>query len=460
MFPFRAAPTRAPRQIVFGFALLACVIALLLPRPVSAQVYSLNEGGFTLNLGIKGAVGGVATGNTNFGAGTVRPDGDVHHDVSYGEAFLLPKIDLSYDTGSYGTPYGGVAGVAAMSRGGDPGNFVPESRWDVDLDQLYAGWRSGKLLPSLGDDAVDISAGRQAFQIGDGFLIWDGHFDEHGDAAYWLAPRLAFDMTGIVKVDTKPVSGSVFYLEGDLHQDHAELAGLDLNYTNEKLGSTFGATYFQVFDADDAGSNRHGMNVADVRAWDIPVPFVSDLTLRGEFAYQWGRHNGIDINANGWYVSATYSFADLLPWKPALTYRYSFFSGDNPNDDNSNAFDPLFYDGPGTWGTWFQGEIVGEYLLFNSNEIAHMVQLEVSPTESLTLGFLFFDFSLDKKNYLGTPVSDTHFADEVNLYANWNVTDHIYLGIVGGLAWPGAAAKEVFGDETYQLIEGQMVVTY
>ena len=104
---------------------------------------------------------------------------------------------------------------------------------------------------------------------------------------------------------------------------------------------------------------------------------------------------------------------------------------------------------------------MGEYLLFNSNEIAQMVNLSVNPTVTINAGLLFFDFTLDKNNYFGTPVSDRHFADEIDLYVNWNVTDHVYFAVVGALAFPGAAAKEVFGsNEVYQLIEGQVVVTY
>jgi hypothetical protein len=104
---------------------------------------------------------------------------------------------------------------------------------------------------------------------------------------------------------------------------------------------------------------------------------------------------------------------------------------------------------------------LGEYLLFSSNEIAQMVNLSVNPTDSINTGLLFFDFTLDRNNYFGTPVSDTHFADEIDPYVNWNVTDHIYFAVVGALAFPGAAAKEVFGsDEVYQLIEAQVIVTY
>ena len=448
-------------------------MALLLVQPGLAQVFSLTKNGFTLSAGIKAGLGGVATGNTNFGAGTLRPNGDLQHDVAYGEGYLLPRADLSYDTGNSGTLYGAVAAVAVGTQGGDPANFTFDSPAALNLDQLYGGWKSGKVFSSLADDAIDVSVGSQIYGIGDGFIVWDGTLDEGADAGYWLAPRFAFVNTGIVKVNTKPVSGALFYLKGDPNQDSTELAGGNVEYKNEKFG-TFGGTYFQIFDSNDSGTFiRNGMDVIDGRAWDIPVPYLSNLKLRGEFVHEWGNDHGITIDANGWYVTATYSLADILPWSPSLekklaitvstrTYHYSFFSGDNdPTDRNSNAVDPLFYSGPSGWGTWYQGEIVGEYLLFNSNEIAQMVNLSVNPTDKINGGLMFFDFSLDKNNYFGTPVSDTHFADEIDLYVNYNITDHIYFAVVGALAFPGAAAKEVFGsDEVYQLIESQVIVTY
>jgi len=458
------APTRSFPGSGARVLIAACLLALLLLPLSQAQAgYCLDKDGFKLCLGIKAGLGGVATGNTNFGAGTVRPDGSVDHDVKYGEGYLLPKVDLSYDTGGSGTFYGAVAAVAAGTRGGDPANFTVDSPGAVDLDQAYGGWKSGTLFhSSLGDDAIDISVGEEDFNLGDGFLIWDGHFDANRDAAYWLAPRQAFDMAGVVKINTKPVGGSVFYLKGDPNQDSSELAGGNIEYANEALG-TFGATYFQVFNSNDSGSFiRDGMNVGDVRAWDVPVPFLSDFKLRGEFAHEWGNDHGLTIDANGWYGAITWTMPNLLNWSPTLTYRYSSFSGDDdPADGDSNAFDPLFYSSPTGWGTWYQGEIVGEYLLFNSNEIAHMVKLDVNPTSTLNAGVLFFDFSLDKNNYFGTPVSDRHFADEADIYVNWTITPNLALSVVGALAWPGAAAQQVFGnDETYELIESSLTFTY
>ena len=63
-----------------------------------------------------------------------------------------------------------------------------------------------------------------------------------------------------------------------------------------------------------------------------------------------------------------------MPWQPTLSYRYAFFQGDDPGTIADEAFDPLFvgfYD----WGTWWQGEIAGEYFLANSNSISHLARV-------------------------------------------------------------------------------------
>jgi hypothetical protein len=419
--------------------------------------------GLHIALGGKAGLGYVLTGNTTFGAGfDVGLDGSVDHNVDYAEGFLEPRIDLSYDTGTIGEFFGAAAVIGAGTRSnGDPGGFTFDNPEDVDLGQLHAGWKSGDLLSGLGKDALTVSFGRQDFHVGDGFLIWDGNFDTAGDATYWLAPRTAFDNTAIITLNTGPIRADAFYLKSDKDNDNAELVGGNFEYNWKGVG-TFGATYFNFIDSDDELYLRKGLNVASVRATDIQVPGVPGLTLRGEYARQWGNEHGIETDASGWYAEIAYSLADLLPWSPTLSYRYSAFSGDADPDDNENtAFDPLFFGAGRGWGTWYQGEIVGEYLLFNSNNDVHMVQLNVKPSDSLSTGLLYFNFSLDKANYFGTPIKDKSFANEIDLYADWNVTDHIYFGAVAGLGWASAAAEEVVGDDdTYQLAEFLVTVTY
>ena len=48
--------------------------------------------------------------------------------------------------------------------------------------------------------------------------------------------------------------------------------------------------------------------------------------------------------------------------------------GDDPDTIRDEGFNPLAY-GMSDWGTWFQGEIIGEYVLANSNLFSYLVGL-------------------------------------------------------------------------------------
>lgn len=432
------------------------------PSSASSGFLQTKLGGLNLTFGGKAGLGYVATGNTNFGDGFRDRGKSVDHDVDYGEGFVEPRLDLDYQTEKYGEFYGAVAAIGAQTIGGDPGGYTSHSPNDVSVGQLFAGWKSGDLLSSsFGKDALTVSGGRQDFHIGDGFLVWDGNFDAGGDGAYWLAPRTAFDNTTIVTLNTGPVHADTFYLKSDKDNDHSELAGTNVEYHKDGFG-TLGATYFNIFDSDDKLYIRKGMNVASMRVSDIKIPSVDGLTVRGEYAREWGGRNGIKTDAYGWYAEIDYSLASYLPWSPTLSYRYSAFSGDsNPDNKTNTSFDPLFFGAGRGWGTWYQGEIVGEYLLFNSNNRVNTVQLNVKPADSLSTGLIYFNFSLDKGNYGGSSVKSKSFANEVDLYADWSVNDHLYMGAVGGIGFAGAAAKQAFGNnDVYQLAEFIMTVTY
>ena len=246
-----------------------------------------------------------------------------------------------------------------------------------------AGLELGLLFAdSLGEDAVDLSFGRQDFDLGSGFLIWEGATNGGNRGAYWLAPREAFEMTGIAKLETHGFIGRAFYLEPDDDPDtETKLLGLDVEYALAEGGCAADAYpancaplgYYNIVSSDT--DTRDGMNVFDVRADTRPLTSLSGLRLAGEFAYE---KNGSDLEAYGWYGEIGYA-ADDLPWSPYLSYRYAFFSGDEASTSGkSESFDPLFYDGP-DWGIWTQGEILGEWVLANSNLISHTIRLNAYP---------------------------------------------------------------------------------
>jgi hypothetical protein len=56
-------------------------------------------------------------------------------------------------------------------------------------EKAYIGWRSGDLIPGLDKNAIDISGGRQDYQIGTGFLVYTDAANGGSLGAYWIAPR-------------------------------------------------------------------------------------------------------------------------------------------------------------------------------------------------------------------------------------------------------------------------------
>ena len=326
----------------------------------------------------------------------------------------------------------------------------------------WVGTRAPCSPNSLGEDAVDLSFGRQDFDLGSGFLIWEGATNGGNRGAYWLAPREAFEMTGIAKLETHGFIGRAFYLEPDDDPDtETKLLALDVEYALAEGGCAADAYpincaalgYYNIVSSDT--DTRDGMNVFDVRADTRPLTSLSGLRLAGEFAYE---KNGSDLEAYGWYGEIGYA-ADDLPWSPYLSYRYAFFSGDEASTSGkSESFDPLFYDGP-DWGTWTQGEILGEWVLANSNLISHTIRLNAYPTDKLTLTALYYYFLLDDPGAAG--VDDHDFSQEFNLIADYVVNGNLSVGLVGAVSVPEDAAKQFTGgDDTWSELIAYATVTF
>lgn len=431
-----------------------CLAIMAIPDTAFAKDDLYVSGPWHVDGGVELGEGGVAVGGANFGlgrrtrAGTVTGDSSVFYSDSYAE----PSVGLRFEPDSNFSAFAKASAVLAATRGdGDPAGFTDGREEDVDLEFAYGGikWKDAT------DWNFELSGGAQDLKIGNGFLFWDGDFDTGKDSNYWAAPRSAFNWTGVAKAGKGPVAATAFVAEADKDNGNPQLYGGDLQWSPEF--GTIGVTAAHIFK-DDNGFGRDGLSLVSVRALDLAMPQLPKLKFSSEVAHEFGSGPVRDFDAWGAYGQIAYSFD--LPWSPTLSYRYSYFSGGTANDP-TRSFDPLFFGSGGGWGTWFQGEIAGEYYLFNSNEIAQQVKLSVSPTDKIGAGIMYFHFDLDKKQYSGTPISSTNFADEVNVYMDWTVTDNLYLGIVAGVAVPAKAAKQAFGhDDDTLLAEALAIYTY
>ena len=162
-------------------------------------------------------------------------------------------------------------------------------------------------------------------------------------------------------------------------------------------------------------------------------------------------------DSNAWTLLGAYELSSVR-WTPTLSYRYAFFQGDDPATPADEAFDPLFT-GFSDWGSWWQGEIAGEYFLSNSNLASHQVRAHFDPSDSVGTGVIVYDFRLDQPASYGPDVTDTHVAVETDLYVDWKLNRNVTLSFVGAIASPGHAVEQLTG-RTDNFRYGMMYVAY
>jgi len=352
---------------------------------------------------------------------------------------------------SFGTLQGRVSGVYSLTASGPDGAVSNGSKGTVDkytLESAYLAWQSEDLFPQLGHNAIELSGGNQNYQVFDGLLFWDGGQDSTNRGANWLSPRKAFRETGIARLNLKG-----FTLEG------AHLKFNDDPDTGTRLGAgrveyvkddwvmkhlKLGFMYFDIYESDTA--SRNGMNGIYVYHEATPLPALEDLTYKASFVRESNSKSSGLTEAYGWYVTPAYKLS-TLPWRPQISYRYAAFTG-----GGTRAFDSLFT-GLSDWGSWFQGELLGEYVLSDSNLRSNQVRLLLKPSEMLTLNLIYYKFLLDNRNQsFGLTPSrvSRSLADEVDLIADVAVTNWWSLTATCSVANPNAGFREaVNGSATW-----------
>jgi hypothetical protein len=235
----------------------------------------------------------------------------------------------------------------------------------------------------------------------------------------------------------------------------SKLWGVNYEYAiGAEKKTTIGATYMKWFADPAKRPSRDGLNVFNLRAYTAPIPSAPELSLEFEYASE---RNGHALDSNAWTLQASYELKNV-EWKPKLSYRYASFQGDDPTTPANENFDPLFV-GFHDWGTWWQGEIAGEYFLANSNLKSQLIRAHFEPSEAMSGGLLFFNFTLDHPQALGPGVTDKQVAHELDAYADWKLNDNFTLTFVGAYADPGKAVQQ-FSGRTKNFAYGMVYVGY
>ena len=396
-----------------------------------------------------GGLGAFGFSNSLYTEARPDPSGDLGDD--WIESFAKPALSADYALKT-GTLYGAASVVGERTFAAPP-SLVGEDASSFQVEDAYLGWKSGKAL-SIGEDALDFRAGRSQYRIGQGFLLWDGGGEGGSRGGFWSNARKAWEFAGIARFKPRNNTFEAFYLDRDEVPEAETGTGVwGANY-ELALGeaNTIGTTYLGL--SSDSLPNRDGMSVYNVRAYVSPFKRLAGLSLGAEYAHE---DNGSRLTSNAWMAQAGYELGTVT-WKPTLSYRYAFFEGDDPSTEKSEGFDSLlpgFYD----WGTWWQGEIAGEYFLGNSNLISHTMRLHVTPTESLGMGLLGFVFQNDQPASFGPGVTSKSIASEVDWYADWKFNANFTLSAVLAYGNPQEALSQGYG-RTKNFSYGMMYVAY
>lgn len=353
------------------------------------------------------------------------------------EGFIKYGLDASHALSpTAGSLYANVAWTSSATWGqGDAAGFTTGDERRTRLEDLSVGWKSGDLVPTLGQDGIDISVGRQYIQVGDGFLI-SGDSLNFGDGVlggdlnrgggYYLAARQSFDNTAVASLGgDQGWRGDLMWLDSDNKaQARPEMGVGTLEHISD--GGTLGATYLKVLNTDSDYAFLYP-DRDDTQVYSLygqGNAGLEQLFLAGQYAWQ---EKGNDTDENAWYLEAGWTF-DQIPGSPYASYRFSRFS---------DGYDPLFYGNGRALGTWFQGEVAANYAgPFATNARIHQVTVSFEPTEQLSLGMLMYRFDT-----LDTDQGPTLDGNEVDLYGTWAINDHWWVMPLVGRYDPDNAAS-------------------
>ena len=428
--------------------IVCCMTALAQAQEAERTTGLPKKGDWTFNFD----AGAGAFGFDNSLYTDLKPDPSGNLSDNWVETYIKPA--LSADIGLQGGSalFGKLSAVGERTFSAPP-TLVGESASSLLAEDAYLGWRSGTSM-EIGEDALEIMAGRAPYKIGHGFLLWDGASDGGSRGGFWSGPRKAWELAGIGRFKAKGNTLEAFYVDRDeLDDSDTDSKFWGANY-ELALGenTTLGVSYIKA----ESGTLplRDGMDVYDARAFTAPLNALPGLSFELEYAQE---ENGDALSAAGWTAQVAYTL-EKVGWTPQLSYRYAFFEGDDPATPESEAFDSLypgFYD----WGSWWQGEIVGEYFLSNSNLISHQVRLHLKPSESIGAGLIGYQFTLDQPTTFAPGVTSDDFAAEIDGYVDWKINGNFTASFVLAYAEPHEAIEQGF-QRTDAFTYGMVYLAY
>jgi hypothetical protein len=381
--------------------------------------------------------------------------------VHYGINGITPITENVY-------AYGSLSAITSGSTGQEL--FTDQTRSYTHWEDAYAGIVGGNVDAKGNRLTFNLGAGRQRFTLANGFLIANTAANGWDRAALQANARWASDMLVLGEVAYNQTKLQAFYVDPDelpILDTDTKIAGVNLE-TSPFAGLTLGASYLTVPESAQAYfgptggvmGTREGMELIDARfTWTANPQGAPGPFFGAEVARQTNRNFAMDARA-GW-AEVGYSFADTA-WVPAVSYRISYFSGDDPDTTTYERWDPLLSGGTGE--QWVQGANHFK-VVQDSNVIAHRVQgrLRVAPKVELVPQLWAF-YADSETNVGGNPaltfLDGKDYGYEANVTARWFVSRNVYVHGHVAYTVPGDATKAALGGDASDWFSTMLFIRY
>jgi len=339
--------------------------------------------------------------------------------------------------------YGGSSVIFSGSAGRDL--FTDEPRFHTAFDDAFVGVMQTNNFKSGNTLTFNLSIGRQQFSVGKGFIIRNTASNGDKRAALQLNPRWAADYLGLTAIRYNNILLQVFQLDPD------ELDIVDSKTVIRGINAEWGDGYanqigFMMLDVPRSSFNyytpvgqvygRKGLQLLNLRYYNNRPPATAGLFYRGELAYE--RSTEFDMKAFAGYSEIGWSFANAKG-APTLRYRYACMSGDDPETETYERWDPMLTGGNAE--EWVIGANHFK-IVQNSNMNVHQLQANIRPWRKIELvPQIMYMHAVTRNNIGGNPALSTlahkEYGSEFNISVkyfrsrNWYWHGHIAYTIPG-----------------------------
>lgn len=360
--------------------------------------------------------------------------------------------------------YGGLSAITSASRGQEL--FTDDARTFTGIEDAYVGFVTGNTDEAGNRLTFNFSAGRQRFTLANAFLIANTAFNGNERAALQANARWSSDMLVLGQIGWNNTRFEAFYVDPDelpILDTETVITGLNVE-SLVRPGLLIGASYLTVPESTQKyfsptggiAGTREGLNL-----WDLRFTYTQPGGYFGGAELARQTNDNFDMDARAGYAEIGYSFTEAK-WTPSVSYRLSYFSGDDPATATYERWDPLLSGGNGE--QWVQGANHFK-VVQDSNVIAHRLQARLRVAPKVELVPQLWAFYANQTNNIGgnpalTFMSDDEYGYEANVTVKWFASRNVYVH--GHIAYtvPGQSVTDALGGTEKDWLSAMLFVRY